>query len=682
MKEKRALIAELFLISSLTLFAELLFIRYLSSNIYLLSYYKNAVLISIFLGLGTGFMLSRLERNLIEFVPVATLVVVCAVIYFNDYLRIDLDYTTMDESIWPEFWANPKARGVPLLPVLLSFYLVMALYFIPFGHRTVRLMSRLRPLTGYSINIFGSLTGIVLFSILGWLWTGPLVWFFLLLVPFIVWSFRRSTMATLVINAASVLLTLFLLFSAHYLDIWSPYSKIRVYPFSASPASGFISTTNGNPQVGCINLDMKYTGPERALIEESKAIYTLPYSIKRPSSVLVVGAGAGNEVAVALREGVERVDAVEIDPVFIALGRAFNPHRPFDDSRVRVHVDDARAFFHRTRERYDLIVIGFLDSQYLLSQLSNLRTENFVYTIESLRRTRELLRPGGILQLNYNAQRPYIVKKLYRMLKEVFGDDLVIYVPERPVSGNVSFLAGPGIRGIDGVPAGLKRVDPRGTSLEAFTEPPTDDWPFLYLEKKRIPREYWSMLLSVPLLSAVFVGGIARSGFGFNLKYFLLGAGFMLLETKSITTYALLFGSTGTVISVVIASILAAILIANLLIYQFNLKGLVLPYVMIALTLTALYFVPLEPLLSLNWIYKLAISVTLIAAPMIFAAFVFGISFSGSRNLDVDLGSNIFGSVVGGIGEYLSMAFGFKALYLVSLLAYMGAFLIDLVKRE
>src|SRR5262249_50234268 len=45
--------------------------------------------------------------------------------------------------------------------------------------------------------------------------------------------------------------------------------------------------------------------------------------------VLVIGAGSGNDLAHALRFGVERVDAVEIDPVIQAIGIADHPDRPY-----------------------------------------------------------------------------------------------------------------------------------------------------------------------------------------------------------------------------------------------------------------------------------------------------------------------------------------------------------------
>ena len=677
MNNKRAFFA-LFVISFLTLFAEMVFIRYIPSNIYLISYYKNALLIAIFLGLGTGFMLSKTKRNYIELIPVATLVLICLIFYFNHYLKIDIDYTTKDESIWPEFWANPRSQSMPLPLFLLFAYIVMTFYFIPFGQETVRAMQPFKPIAAYSINIAGSLTGVILFALVGWLWTFPAVWFALLLIPLLWWIYRSSTKLMKVISSAAIILTIMLLVSFHSshntIELWSPYSKIKVYSFSEKTDMGFISTTNGNPQVGSLNFDIK----NMPWIEESIATYEIPYTFLKPSSVLILGAGAGNEAVVALRNGVREVTAVEIDPVFAMLGREISPHRPFNDRRVEVYVDDARAFLHKTKKRYDLIVFGFLDSQYLLSHKSNIRTENFVYTIESFRRAKELLTENGILQLNYNAPKPEVRARFYLMLKDVFQEAPVALVPSKPITGNITFLAGPGLK--KDIPEfhGFQKVYYKGEGIEY----PTDDWPFLYIAKKGIPREYWSMIVAIPILSFLFVKGIARSNAGFSLKYFMLGFGFMLLQTKSITTYALFFGSTVTVISVTIAAILLAILIANLLVYKFDIQGTRSSYPLLFVTLAILYSLPLEAFLGLSWATKVIIAIVLISAPIFFAAIIFGTYFARSKQIDIDLGSNILGAVLGGVGEYASMSLGFSALYLISLLAYLIAYFADSTNRD
>jgi spermidine synthase len=67
--------------------------------------------------------------------------------------------------------------------------------------------------------------------------------------------------------------------------------------------------------------------------------------------VLVIGAGTGNDVAVALANGARHVDAVEIDPALQRLGRDRHADRPYLDPRVTAHINDGRAFLEQTDRR-------------------------------------------------------------------------------------------------------------------------------------------------------------------------------------------------------------------------------------------------------------------------------------------------------------------------------------------
>ena len=93
----------------------------------------------------------------------------------------------------------------------------------------------------------------------------------------------------------------------------------------------------------------------------------------------------------------------------------------------------------------------------------------------------------------------------------------------------------------------------RDTSIEAAT----DDWPFLYMQDRHIPQHYVVALLLILAVSVASVLWVLRgqSG-GWSWQFFFLGAGFMLLETKAIIQFALLWGSTWIVASLAIASVL------------------------------------------------------------------------------------------------------------------------------
>src|SRR5205823_450966 len=110
-------------------------------------------------------------------------------------------------------------------------------------------------------------------------------------------------------------------------------------------------------------LDLAGTAPDGPIVDDVRKGYRIPYRLlgREPGRVLILGAGSGNDVAVALAQGADSVDAVEIDPAIAQLGRTTHPDKPYLDSRVHVHVNDARSFLQNAQEKWDLIVFGTLD---------------------------------------------------------------------------------------------------------------------------------------------------------------------------------------------------------------------------------------------------------------------------------------------------------------------------------
>src|SRR5262249_58429733 len=98
------------------------------------------------------------------------------------------------------------------------------------------------------------------------------------------------------------------------------------------------------------------------------AFYQVPWTLRAKTNlppyknVLIIGAGSGNDVAIALANGAEHVDAAEIDPVIAELGREHHPAHPYDDPRVTVLVDDARSVMTNADRKYDLIIFALTDS--------------------------------------------------------------------------------------------------------------------------------------------------------------------------------------------------------------------------------------------------------------------------------------------------------------------------------
>ena len=144
--------------------------------------------------------------------------------------------------------------------------------------------------------------------------------------------------------------------------------------------------------------------------------YGLPYERanagKAPKNVLIIGAGSGSDVAIALKKGAEHVDAVEIDPRIRDIGKARHPDRPYQDPRVTSHIDDGRAFLSRTDKKYDLILLALPDSLTLVNGASSLRLESYLFTQQAFESARDHLNPGGAFAMYNYYRETWLIDRL------------------------------------------------------------------------------------------------------------------------------------------------------------------------------------------------------------------------------------------------------------------------------
>ena len=155
-----------------------------------------------------------------------------------------------------------------------------------------------------------------------------------------------------------------------------------------------------------------------------------------------------------------------------------------------------------------------------------------------------------------------------------------------------------------------------------------------------------------------------------NSRTFFLGAAFMLLETKAVVQMALLFGSTWLVNSAVFFTVLVLILLANLYVLRKAKVRSSWHYIGLLLFLAVGVLVPLDVFLGGGMLWRYAAPCVLALGPMFFAGVIFARSFRDTANPDQAFGSNIAGSVVGGLSEAFSMLLGFRHLLLVAIFFY------------
>jgi spermidine synthase len=389
----------LLLASALVLFVELALIRWTSSNNLYLVHLTNFVLLASFLGVGLGFLTARASRSLFPMAPVLLATLVGFVLLFP------VRTGTGSDGRWELvglFDAQPLPRPLSLAVVFLLTVATLA----ALAQEVARTFARFEPLTAYRLDILGSLTGIVTFAALSFLRLPPLGWALAASVVFAVLLGRRATR----VQAAALAALVVALGAESLLGSfqWSPYYKIHTQEVAG----------------GLVRIEVNNTPLQTALpvaeIRRSSPFYLYPYTYAGPrDDVLVIGAGTGNDVAVALAQGARRVDAVEIDPALLQIGRDRHPDRPYSDARVTTHVDDGRAFMERTDRRYDLILLALPDSATIVTGQSALRLENYLFTTQALERARSLLKPDGTFAM-YNYYEPWLLDRYANTVRTVY----------------------------------------------------------------------------------------------------------------------------------------------------------------------------------------------------------------------------------------------------------------------
>jgi SAM-dependent methyltransferase len=665
--------ATLFLISFVALFVELMLIRYCNSQIRIFSFYKNVPLIGCYLGLGLGCCLSRgTPRHAFSFltwnVPLAVFLSAGSMVTGNA-LAV-LGATASSEHILGDFVPTPAdAQRELLSQVLMAAFcvatlVVITLLFALLGRLLGEALERVPRLPGYTVNIVGSLAGMLAFAGLSYLQTPPWVWFAVGLLPLLWWlTERRQVVVALGLIAASVAAV----FPSHGETVWSRYQKLvghTLPPLSGAPAD----TSPYLVQISDVFYQIAVDRRPETLARTGRDPYphydAMFAAAGSPKRVLVVGAGTGNDVAAALRAGAEHVDAVDIDPAIVEMGRRHHPERPYDDPRVRVIVDDARHAFRRLPpESYDAVVFGLLDSHTQLG-MSSLRLDNYVFTLESLRASARLVKPGGHVIVTAATFRPWFARRFETMLQAALGSPVATaqfgawrtYVA--PVQGRRA------------------ESDPnKGPAARAAI--PTDDWPFLYLPVKAVPVAYLWVVAALAVASFVVLRlkGLDFARFDHRHRHlFFLGAAFLLMEVHAINRLALLFGTTWVVSAVAIAIVLVLITCANFTVLAWGSVPYALAYTGLAASLAAAWWVDPQRIVGEGAATALGFGFVLLS-PVYFAGLVFARSFRAAEMAAPALGANILGSVLGGWIEYGTMALGMRALVVLAAVLYLASLL-------
>ena len=666
--------ARLFLTSATILFVELLVIRWIPANVIYVGFFSNFILMASFLGIGVGILLGR-ARSAVPVSPFSPLLLLLVLLVYA--AQVNIQFAPAGVPFGDELSTSADANVV-VLPLVMALVVgLMAALALPLGG----MLRSLPPLRAYAVDIVGSLAGIAGFGLISALALPPIVWFGVAGLLLGLLALGRGVTVRDTIPTAAMLAVLLLVGRAELsADIWSPYYRI-----SAGDETGrLVRLRPGNPDaavhifVNGIHHQTMVAAGEGAMRPLHGQIYRwLPDRTFK--NVLIIGAGTGTDVALALLRGAGHVDAVEIDPVIARIGRDFHPDRPYSDPRLTVHIDDGRAFLRRSNDRYDLIVFALTDSLTLVSSTANVRLESFLYTEEAIASARDHLSADGVFVM-YNLYRePWLVAKLVAMAATSFGDQPILRLHGQ---ADAVIAAGPGVEDAVRIGALADGIDQVPSIGQPAPRPATDDWPFLYLRSPGIAGYYLvalAFLLGIAVLAVGLGSRVTRLPIarGFSPHFFLLGVAFLLLETRSLVTFSLLFGTTWSVNALTFFAILLSVLAAVGLTARFRFRRRGPLYAGLFGTLALAWLIPPEQLLIDPPVLRYAAASALAFGPIWFANLVFASSFRDAEAADTAFASNLLGAMVGGALEYLALITGYQALLLLVAALYAAAWVLS-----
>ncbi len=154
---------------------------------------------------------------------------------------------------------------------------------------------------------------------------------------------------------------------------------------------------------GAVSVINRFDGDPSDLVYLDYVTPALPYRVMDEPDTLIIGAGGGTDVLMALHHGASHVTAVEVDPrVFPMMDEYFREFsgRLYERDDVTPVVAEGRGFLEaREGGRYDVIQIALLDAFSAAASGVYALSESYLYTREAVDLYLDHLSPNGVLAI-------------------------------------------------------------------------------------------------------------------------------------------------------------------------------------------------------------------------------------------------------------------------------------------
>ncbi len=348
---------------------------------------------------------------------------------------------------------------------------------------------------------------------------------------------------------------------------------------------------------------LRWDGRVESITHWASWYRALPFKVApRDAQTLIIGPGGGSDVLVALAAGSQKVTAVEMNPLMLRFVRHFGAEAGnlYDHPKVEAILSEGRTFIRRTDRRFDVILLGFVDSWAAVASGGLSLSENHLYTTEAFEAYYDHLTPDGVLViLRWDVDIPRLVSNAVALLgaeqagkrtavfleKTTRGEppQMIFMLRKRPFTEEDTAqmegweLARPVIvpgRHVEepyaSLFSGTKTLAQYVAEAPARVDPVFDDRPFFFARQKpwglpaSMSRAFGMILAPLGVLCVAFVAlgkpdGQPAGPFAASIVYFsCLGLGFIAVELSLLQHLTLLLGHPIFTLSILLFTLLAA----------------------------------------------------------------------------------------------------------------------------
>jgi predicted membrane-bound spermidine synthase len=165
----------------------------------------------------------------------------------------------------------------------------------------------------------------------------------------------------------------------------------------------------------------------------------LPFRLVPNAEVLIIGPGGGPDVVAALASGARKVTAVELNPLMLKFVRHYGPRAAnlYDRPDVEAVLSEGRNFISRSDRKFDIILLGFVDSWASVASGGLSLSENYLYTAEAFHAYYDHLTDNGMLViLRWDSDVPRLVSNSVVNLGWEAASKSIVTLMEKNTSGD------------------------------------------------------------------------------------------------------------------------------------------------------------------------------------------------------------------------------------------------------